>query len=340
MVYSGQYNNCLNLFRLIASIQVMVGHMVHHLSLSVPKFIVWPLNIFYGVPIFFLLSGFLIWNSIDRSSDWKVYFNKRILRLYPELWVCLFFEILSIVVFYNEKVSIVDFSVFTICQGSVFQFYTPDVFRNYGCGTPNGSLWTITVIVQFYLFIFFIKKYLKRLSFKGWTVILISSIIIGLLLPFIKPQFPEIVGKLLSQTLIPYFWLFFIGVYIQNFRESIINFITGYWSCFLIINILIYIVGIDLYATYPVFRCISLACFMFGFAFKYPQLNIKLDVSYGIYIYHMIFVNIAIQLGFTGNWAIAGCVLISTCIFAYLSTTVVGGFSKKQKEKITRVKTL
>ena len=79
----------------------MIGHMSEHLCLPVSKIINWPLDLFIGVPIFFILSGFLIWNSLENTLDFKQFFSKRILRLYPELWVCLIVEILSIVLFYE-----------------------------------------------------------------------------------------------------------------------------------------------------------------------------------------------------------------------------------------------
>ena len=103
----------------------MIGHMSEHLCLPVSKIINWPLDLFIGVPIFFILSGFLIWNSLENTLDFKQFFSKRILRLYPELWVCLIVEILSIVLFYEKPVPVSDYVLFTFTQGTVLQFWTP-----------------------------------------------------------------------------------------------------------------------------------------------------------------------------------------------------------------------
>ena len=62
-------NNSLNLFKLIAALQVMFGHIIEHLEISIPSWINQMLGIFQGVPIFFTLSGFVIWFSIDRSAN-------------------------------------------------------------------------------------------------------------------------------------------------------------------------------------------------------------------------------------------------------------------------------
>lgn len=43
---------------------------------------------FSGVVVLFAMSGFLIAASLERSKDRKEFFIKRVLRMYPELWVC------------------------------------------------------------------------------------------------------------------------------------------------------------------------------------------------------------------------------------------------------------
>ena len=94
--------NCLNTIRLVAALEVALGHIAHHLNVYMPPVIDKVLHYFHGVPIFFVLSGFLIWQSIDRCKDFSTYFKKRVLRIYPELWFCLLFEILAIIFFYHN----------------------------------------------------------------------------------------------------------------------------------------------------------------------------------------------------------------------------------------------
>ena len=58
-------HNCINLIRIIAAFQVAYGHMVIHMHINVSPVINRVFGYFQGVPLFFLLSGFLIWDSID-----------------------------------------------------------------------------------------------------------------------------------------------------------------------------------------------------------------------------------------------------------------------------------
>ena len=66
-------NNCLNLFRLIAALQVAYAHIIIHMKCVPSKLLSDVLGYFQGVPIFFILSGFLIWDSIDRSKSYNQY---------------------------------------------------------------------------------------------------------------------------------------------------------------------------------------------------------------------------------------------------------------------------
>jgi Predicted acyltransferases len=111
-----------------------------------------------GVPLFFFISSYLINFSVRRSKDTKDYFKKRFWRIYPELWTGITVEIFTILIFYKAKINWLGLGIFAVTQGTVLQFWTPGFLRGYGCGTPNGSLWTICVTVQFYIIVWLTRK--------------------------------------------------------------------------------------------------------------------------------------------------------------------------------------
>ena len=78
--------NCLNTIRLIAAISVMYIHAIVHLEVDMPAILSSVIAFFQGVPIFFAMSGFLVWESVGRSENIVAYAKKRFLRIYPELW--------------------------------------------------------------------------------------------------------------------------------------------------------------------------------------------------------------------------------------------------------------
>lgn len=65
--------DCLNLIRLLAAFQVLYGHTLAHLNIDSIPILGEFINFFSGVPIFFTMSGFLIWWSIGRSKSFEEY---------------------------------------------------------------------------------------------------------------------------------------------------------------------------------------------------------------------------------------------------------------------------
>ena len=330
------YQNSLNLIRLLAALQVLYGHLYVHLQLKPLPIIRNILSIFSGVPVFFFVSGYLIWSSIDHSKNIKEYLLKRVLRLYPELWCGVAISLISIIILYDGVV-FRDIALFAITQSTFMQFWTPNSLRDFGCGTPNGALWTICIIVQFYIVAWFIKKFInKHKSIICHISILLISILISCLTPLTEKVFPTIICKLYRQTFIPYLWLFLLGAFICEHFKQIAPLLKRFWYLAAILFFVVYYLKIDINASYPVIRSILSCFFCIGFAYAFPRLQIKHDISYGIYIYHMIVINICLELGFKGNWIVGAAVLLITVLMAILSYFTVGNYSKRKKSNLSK----
>ena len=78
--------------------------MIHLHLQKVPLFSDF-IGFFDGVPIFFTLSGFLIWQSIGCSKTFGEYAQKRFWRIYPELWVAVAVEIFVILCLYHQPIN-------------------------------------------------------------------------------------------------------------------------------------------------------------------------------------------------------------------------------------------
>ncbi len=333
-------NNSLNIIRLLAALQVFYGHAINHLELESPYIlgVISPLLI--GVPIFFILSGYLIWASIDRTPNMKTYFKKRVFRIYPELWIGVAVSILSILILY-DNVDIVDITLFTFTQSTFMQFWTPNSLRGFGCGTPNGSLWTICVIVQFYIVAWFLKKILERINGEGgrkiqmWITILVTLILMDIITPILEPVFPNVIlYKLFTQTIVPYMWMFMLGAFICEYFDSIVPVLKKWWFVGLILLVLVTQTNFDIPGTYSgIIHSILLGITWLGFAYAYPRLNIKHDISYGIYIYHMIIINIVLESQVERNYFTLLAVLGVTLVMAMVSYVVVGQIGRKRRNK-------
>jgi peptidoglycan/LPS O-acetylase OafA/YrhL len=114
-----------------------------------------------GVPIFFLISGFLIVMSYENNSNIKEYIKNRILRIYPALYVNIFIG-LSILYYYGFIAFNFEFFRWLIAQMSIIQFYNAEMFREFGTGVINGSFWTILVELIFYIILPFLLYFYKK----------------------------------------------------------------------------------------------------------------------------------------------------------------------------------
>jgi peptidoglycan/LPS O-acetylase OafA/YrhL len=313
----------------------MYGHITYHLECFPPSIFGKVIHLFQGVPIFFVISGFLIYFSIEKTPNFKTFFSKRVLRLYPELWVCVLIELVSILVFYHEPIDWKQFTLFGFGQGTVFQYWTPDFLRGYGVSAPNGSLWTIPPIVEFYILIWLCYKFLNKQKMAVWIGVIVASLFFSISWELVADAYSEnIFYKLVGVTVFPFLWIFLVGAFIARFYDKLIPFLSKYWWSFLLFLMFFSWSNLDVYASYGIGKTLSLAAFVIGFAYQFPKINIKTDISYAVYIYHMIFVNIAVELGWIKNWGVLVMVVIVTIIFALLSTKYVGGWSRLQKKRI------
>lgn len=330
--------NNFNLIRIFAAFQVALSHSVSHLEIKMPAgFSI--LSLFPGVPIFFTVSGFLISNSFYRNPKWKEYFINRIVRIFPGLWVC--FLTLLFGLFVTGVLSIDSFNSsyfwrWVSAQVSFFQFYTPDFLRSWGVGTPNGSLWTIPVEIQFYIFLPFIYFINIKFTKNQW---ILFSLFLGITVIFLNSYYqtldPNIlVTKIYHVTLAPFLAYFLLGYFAFIFWENIRFWVEGkflMWAVIYGIYIGLFFFKWGLYdgSYYPNLigwiSNILLSLLVLSAAFTNGTLSDKVlkgnDLSYGIYLYHMVVVNFMIDLKVESNKLFLA--LSITCLLAFISWKLV-----------------
>lgn len=333
--YSINENNCLNTIRLLAAIRILYRHSTHYLCYGLYPFEIYLTDIFDGVPIFLTLSGYLIWTSIGRSQSFNTYLKKRFWRIFPELWCAVLFEIFCIIIFYTGHINWLELGLFTITQGTIFQFWEPTFLYGYGSGTPNGALWTISVLIQFYIIAYFIYKILHNKRIYAWALFIASTLLLGYCTPKIITHIPYPFNRWYMQSIFPYLWLFLISSFVAEKKEIILPITKKYWLILIIWSTVFYSFELDLYAQYNIIQSITLFLGLLGIAYSYPGFNIKTDISYGIYIYHMSIVNVFIFILGEGNrWHVLLSILI-TIFIAIISTKTIGNWAHNKKKPFT-----
>lgn len=334
--------NNFDLIRLFAAFQVVFAHGCHYLNVSGNPIIqyVWQLFVYFpGVPIFFITSGFLISASFERQMNLKIYFWNRFLRIYPALWLGFALAMLMIYMtgyFKQADVTTSSFLFWTLAQNTFVQFFNPDFMRGFGIGVLNGSLWTITVELQFYLLVPILYSFIKQFQHKQdrANFFLCLLIVVFVLINFICNYFiPNawFLRKLVEVTFLPHFYQFLFGVFLQR---NLAKFYPYCANKFFWYFILYFVVCFSLRHHIAVgsnnpnyFIVFLLGLTLISFAFSFKQLSQQLlhdqDISYGIYIYHMLVINVFIYYGWLGSIGYFLMACICTILLAVFSWFMV-----------------
>lgn len=124
----------------------------------------------YTVHFFFVISGLLIFMTLDRATHPKYFIVSRFSRLYPAYWVCLSLTALVITIspYYNyHPVTLIQYaSNLTMFQHWMF------------IGDIDGIYWTLAVEMCFYILIFLVfisgkQKHIEAIGL-GWLVLMLS----------------------------------------------------------------------------------------------------------------------------------------------------------------------
>ena len=307
--------NNFDLIRLIAALQVMVYHSLTHFQVQANwaeplKQVVYLLP---GVPIFFTISGFLIYQSLERNRHGlKKYFVNRFLRLYPALWACLAFTILLITLSGHlnwEVIFTQRFLLWFTAQLSFFQFYPLEDFRTWGVGHPNGSLWSISVEIQFYLLlpVLFYLLFDKKYALRTKNIVLFILMAISIAFNYYQQQMVaehKTIGSLMGVFILHYLYFFCSGIILYLNFERLKKFLVGkgwIWIGLFILytvifhNWLNYFENVYETSLAGIIGESLLAIATISAAYSKISLSSKIlsgnDLSYGIYIYHMPVIN-------------------------------------------------
>ena len=334
--------NNFDLIRLVAALQVIYIHGVEHLEISNLKnhWFTGFLNCFPGVAIFFFISGFMVSGSLERNPRLQDYAVNRFLRIFPGLWVCFAVSIFSVGLFgYNELLNarIGEFVFWCLCQLTCVQFYNPTFLRNYGIGVLNGSLWTIPVELQFYVALpivyFLASKTNPRMQPSTFRLILVFSffVVVNQLYTFFSiGESERFWCKAIKCSMLPYFWLFVLGVIFQRLWEKISYYFEGTFPYWIALHSVVLLAASFLSITIgtntpnPIVG-LSLSCTVMSAAFSNRELSERLlqgwDISYGVYIYHMVMVNALISCGFAkqAGFGVLASLFCLTIVSAILS---------------------
>lgn len=241
-----------------------------------------------GLAGFFTISGYFIYISLMRSDHVLVYLKKRILRIFPGLFVVLLLSLVMVAIIYSGKVPLLrnlTYLTYLPYNMSLYGFQGPidGVFENLHYKSINGSLWTIRYEFSLYLgliALFFIrnKKAVK------WAV---TSIVYMLMIAAYQSNYLQAHDRQLFQIRGIHFFnlgTFFIAgallaqLNFKNWKHGKLILIT---SLGIILSLYFEFYNMVKHLLFPLL-ILSLGFYPVQFLQRFSNYG---DASYGIYIY-------------------------------------------------------
>lgn len=306
------------------------------------------INAFPGVPIFFVVSGFLIAGSYLRQAEYSDYITNRAFRIYPALWANLVGNTIllalagSLAKFPDEA----KFWLWHLAAGALGSDYLASkifrgIFSPEGAFAfyPSGVLWTLPVEIGFYLLLpLIISKRIAQRGKVGLSLILwgIASLTCLVFIPRVD-EWAVFIGL--------YLWIFLLGSASRIYWLQVARLFQGtaiYWiSAHLTLTwFIVRATGsLPVYA-YPgvwsFLHTLSLAGVTLSCAFTLPRmagamLN-RRDMSHGLYLWHMPVISSLMAFGMTGSWAWFTLAAGVSMLIAFLSMKLIEHPALKYRE--------
>ncbi len=292
--------NNFDLLRLVFATTVCLEHVFELSRLAqlgwVPRY----LSSAVAVKSFFIVSGFLIFMSYERSSSISSYFSKRIRRIYPAYTVVIVLCALCFVFLSNGDIKQYFSDGWFKYLGSnllFLNFLQPDlpmVFESNRYSAINGALWTLKIEMMFYFSVPLIAYLFRKYSIGlVMLVIYLLSIFYTEVLTFKLTQTANPLYGMLAKQLPGQLCYFMAGAcwyYFFDFYRK--------WSKYLLVAAIIVLLLDNRYHLY-LFEPMALALVVVSAAFLFYLGNVGKygDFSYGVYITHFPIIQTFVHFG-------------------------------------------
>ncbi|MBS1513938.1 MAG: acyltransferase [Bacteroidetes bacterium] len=277
---------------------------------------------YIGVRGFFVISGFLIFQSIMRTESIIDYFRNRCLRIFPGLAVVLALTVIFSFFFYSGDFHsyITNKSVWTYFPNNIKLFRLQGTIQGVFENNPyrddvNGSIWTIQYEFICYILVaslFFIKK-------KSSLIVSLFALFFLICNIFFINSFKKINFIVFGYDVIDFSTFFFAGAVLANLKIEKLP----YRKIIIAASLLSMVVSVPL----GIFRYTHLLAFpviviLAGVSSTKLLTNFTTkagDLSYGIYIYAFIIQQALFHFFKIGKWEMTLWASAISMIFGYLS---------------------
>lgn len=320
--------NIFDFLRLVAASAVVVQHANFELATDFG----WGLfELIDGVPMFFILSGMLIFLSAEKVHDytgrWREFFANRYLRIAPALY--LFAVAAPLLLVLIGAVAFKDLFNFdlVVWLGS-FLFLVPgfdmSAWEGVGAGAITWPLYTIPAEISFYIITPFLVFWARKYGF-WWMLGPFLAIAVAGGVAYYMSEDSTVLHSALNHTFLHQGACFALGIFWAKYWGRIP--VKWWWAA---IGAGVYLL-LQLFGSGPIYGALKpvlialpLSLVIVFIGYNGPKVLQKLtdrigDLSFGTYIWHYLVIIIFMWWGLSGSWWQTALLLVSVWVIAALS---------------------
>ena len=322
-------DNNFNLVRIYLSLSVLFFHAFELSGQKELSFLNRIFNVDRAVDAFFIISGYLIMKSYERSASGKEYFIKRIRRIYPAYLVVV--TLCALLCFLVSTYPPAEYFrspmlyKYLLANALFLNFIQPDlpgVFDNNLFHAVNGSLWTLKVEIGYYLLVPLIVALRGKIRpALLYGLLFALSVAWYLTMLHLYGTRHDSLILFLSRQLPGELFYFILGAAATLVDEKPLFRKILAWLGIPATLLLFLPLG-------TIAGSLMLAIAVFFFALSLPVIRYryrKEDISYGLYIYHFPVMQVLIGMGVYHSSPMMGLVMsfLITTILALLSWLLI-----------------
>ena len=315
-------DNAFDYVSLVTAIWVMVAHSVAWVFYQGKggNFPLWRV-IAPGpaVAVMFAMSGFLCTASYERSHSLGRFYLKRIARIYPAAIIMIITgELVWIFSGVLKDITLSSGLLNTLKEIAFSAGIKPNGYIG------NGAYWTIPRQIQFYILtpiLYFLIKKMNRIS-RG--LMLVFGVVINILTPAILDHVSGILRTLYGLSCIPYLYMYILGMILFLDKDKLLPVVVKGRPFWLVAYIIIHwVINVDSLWSWEYINPFSaIIAFLLGtsLAYSFGKHRLKMDISYGIYLWHCFFIDVYLNLlNISNSFVVFILVIISSILLGVVS---------------------
>ena len=256
---------------------------------------------YFGVHLFFIISGFVIFMTLEKCETWSIFLYKRWLRLFPAMLICSLLVFFTASIF-NERPSGSP-QLKDLIPGLTFiePFFWEKLGANFN--SLEGAFWSLYVEFKFYLFSAFVFYFVgRRLLIPALALCFVVYLVLEFFDSLFESSLANTSFALTSYLDFKYYGWFAAGASYYMYYKTSNNFWFG-------VAMIMCILSSYIFASDGVveFIFVLMLCIIFSVALKSETLRKILSlkillflgfISYPLYLIHE---NIMISLTIQGH---------------------------------------